>query len=162
MIDYDYRLTIDMGTKKPTYVPDDEYKGPLKNIFRIEGPNMSGKSTLMNLIAISAFGLKNKSVNKVLQKHLDDMVHDKSTELTFCVNIVDPVSGRAIRATRNSPDADILIEDSDDGKNFSPISDDSFSRKYNLIYDIPDNPIDRLADISHEISVIHQNCSSKL
>ncbi len=162
MIDYDYKLTIDMGTKKPTYVPDEEYKGPLKNIFRIEGPNMSGKSTLMNLLAISAFGLKNNSINKVLKKHLEDMVHDRFTELTFRVNISDPVTGRAIRATRNSPNGDILIEDSDDGDIYSPISDDDFSRKYNLIYDIPDNPIDRLANISKEINSIHQDFSHKV
>ena len=162
MIDYDYRLTIDMGTKKPTYAPVEAYKGPLKNIFRLEGENMSGKSTLMNLIALSSFGLKNSNINKVLQKHLDDMVSDVNTELTFRVRIEDPVSGKVIRAERKSPHAEILIEDSEDGKTFSPLSDDSFSEKYNLIYDIPENPIDRLADISHEIEAVHQKCSSSI
>ena len=56
MIEYDYRLEHDYANEKKVYVP--KYPKELPNLVCIEGPNSSGKSTLLHLLALGCHGLK--------------------------------------------------------------------------------------------------------
>lgn len=65
MITYDYTLERDLGNgKKQIFVPD-KIPREFPNLVSIEGPNSSGKSTLLNIIALSMYGNKSKKINDI-------------------------------------------------------------------------------------------------
>ena len=161
MIEFDYLLTVDMGAESGEYRPDRNIPVPLKNIFKMMGPNSSGKSTLMNIIALAAHGLGNTDLHPDIQDKLKALDSASYKKLEFKFAVTDPVSGTKLRASKKHG-SDVLVEESVNGGEFKPIIADAFRRKYNLIYDIPDKPIGRLIDLTKELETLNETCSSKL
>ncbi|MFX0198244.1 MAG: AAA family ATPase, partial [Candidatus Hodarchaeota archaeon] len=74
MITYDYFIERNLGQGKsirfcPKLIPT-----KLENVVVIEGPNSSGKSTLLNIIALGLFGKKSPRINPILQSRLDSLL----------------------------------------------------------------------------------------
>jgi exonuclease SbcC len=152
MLTYDYTIKRSVGQDKvQEFTPNLIPKTLNTNIISIEGPNSSGKSTLLNIIALGLYGTKNSKVNPVLQAKLNSLIDSNHQKLKFFFEITMPNGSSSIRVSKNNFEGqDVLVEEKIDGK-YKPVSPESFERKYNLIYDIPSNPTERLSDLLREL-----------
>lgn len=158
MIEFDYTLTVDMGTEKKTHRPPGGMPKKLNNIFRLQGPNSSGKSTLMNMIALASHGLKKGKIPNSVKSRMEELVKPGYKDLGFELYIQDPVTKRALKSTKKMGDPGVIVRESvDGGNNFSIIAADQFEKKYNLIYDIPENPVGRLNELIREIKEVQNS-----
>lgn len=149
MIEFDYRIVRDEGNEKKTYTPTIQKKLP--DLVCIEGPNSSGKSTLLNIIALGLYGQKNRNINESLKKKIDDLVGEGHQQLTYSVSITNEQEGLSIVSSKEDPYLQDMsvYEIKDGGRNI--LTSDTFEKKYNLIYDIPYNPMDRLDGLTKEL-----------
>jgi len=151
MIEFDYKLTVDMKTSAPEYRPDPKIPKRLRNIFKMSGPNSSGKSTFMNIVALATHGLKNPSISDSIKVRMKDLIEADYKTLEFDLKIEDPVSKTVLRAKKTKDSRDITLYESEDGEKEKILSSDSFLKKYKLVYDIPENPIGRIKELASEI-----------
>src|SRR2546428_12499733 len=143
MIEYDYRLQRNEGDELKTYAPAG-IPTALQNLVLIEGPNSLGKSTLLNLLALAFYALKTDKVNVSLKHRIRDLIEAEHQKLRFSVKVSDRDGAELLIATKDAFDKqEIVVRENRDGKE-RILTSDAFQRKYNLIYDIPDNPIERL------------------
>ncbi|MFA6870225.1 MAG: ATP-binding protein [Methanomethylophilus sp.] len=155
MIDYDYSLIIDEGDEQRTFSPN--LPKSIKNIDFITGRNSSGKSTLMNIIAAGMYGNKVSSVNPTLRGDIDSLLNSDHKKLKFDILITNPADPIQLKVTKaDNEKKAVLMESTDGGVHFSALSQNEFERKYNLIYDIPDNPRTRIKEISRQLMGVYQ------
>ena len=88
MINFDYLLTRFEGDETRIYTPE-KFPRELPNLVYIQGPNSSGKSTLLNIIALAFFGLKLKEdeLPTSLREKLKDLIYSDHQSLVFSVSI---------------------------------------------------------------------------
>jgi exonuclease SbcC len=86
MIEYDYLIERDEGDETKEFKPD-KIPTKLDNLSYIEGPNSSGKSTLLNIIALGFYGLKNSRINVALQDKLKSLSNSTHQKLSFKIKI---------------------------------------------------------------------------
>jgi len=130
----------------------DKIPSKLPNLVYIEGPNSSGKSTLLNIIALGLFGMKSNRINPVLIGKIGSLLNSDYQQLKFSIQITSESENLILRAEK--PDlnrTEIIVKESTDGQTYKPLSFENFERKYNLIYDIPSNPAKRLPDLLIEL-----------
>ena len=60
----------------------------LPNLVKVEGPNSSGKSTLLNIIAAAFYGLQNQSIHRSLMQRLRNLVESDHQTVEFSVTIL--------------------------------------------------------------------------
>ena len=79
MINYDYKIEREEDEKGGIveYIPDKIPK-ELPPIVYIEGPNSSGKSTLLHIISLGFYGLKNDAITPDLKDKMDNLLNSKS------------------------------------------------------------------------------------
>lgn len=141
-----------MGNDQKQIFRPDKIPTELPNLVYIEGPNSSGKSTLLHILALSMYGLENQKINSSLREKMDSLLNSKYQKLKFDVNITNGSENLKIISTKKEfGDSEILVLESKDGEKDRPLSSNSFKNRYNLIYDIPDNPIGRLKELTQEI-----------
>ncbi len=149
MIEYNYLIDRNEGNEWVRYTP----KGipqKLPPLVYIEGPNSSGKSTLLNLIALSFNGHKRNDINPNLRKKVEALLDTTYQNLDFNLEIAYGQSKLKISKSNNS---DKIIRELVDDTNQKRLlmTTDLMEEKYNLIYDIPENPITRLNDMSKNL-----------
>jgi len=150
MIEYDYTLERDYLDEKRTFVPADIPKS-LESLVYIEGPNSSGKSTLLNILALGFHGLKKERLNPALRDKMSDLVNSDHQKLKFEFRIKNRDGDTVLVSSKSSFDnREIIVKEYVKGKE-TILTPDLLHRKYNLIYDIPDNPTDRLNQLVIEI-----------
>ena len=151
MLTYDYTIKRIVGKDKVREFVPNLLPKTLDNIVSIEGPNSSGKSTLLNIIALGLYGNKNQKVNPVLQAKLSSLIDSDHQKIKFNFEISSANSPLSLRVTKENFDrSDFLVEENE-GKCYKPLSPQTFERKYNLIYDIPNNPTERLSELLREL-----------
>ncbi len=155
MIEYDYRLEHDYKDSTRTYKPT--YPKKLPNLVCIEGPNSSGKSTLLHLLALGCHGSKAGVVAEPLRQKIRTLLEGNCQKLSFQISISGPAGEPVLSFMKRESDPDVSIRDSQ-GK---LISSDRFMREYKLIYDIPDNPLDRLPLLLRETQSSQQSLASR-
>jgi exonuclease SbcC len=153
MIKYNYLIIQDEGNEKVSYKRKN-FPEKLPNAVYMEGRNSIGKSTLLNIIALAFFGEK-KSKEELSDTLRDQLINliSKDQQITFDIEIKNDVIKQSLIARKKdlkSPHIErrIVI----DGKE-KPLTDQYFQQNYNLIYDIPDNPRERLNELLDEIKV---------
>jgi len=152
MIKYDYLIDRNLGQGKSRRFYPNQIPTKLENVVVIEGPNSSGKSTLLNIIALGFFGRKSSRINPILKSKLDSLLDLDHQKIRFSVKIVSNNNKLALKSEKVDINGnEIIVEESIDGKRFKPLSFETFQRKYNLIYDIPSNPTERLPDLLKEL-----------
>src|SRR5579885_737440 len=152
MIRYDYVIRRDESDEIKEYVPDKIPK-ELPAVVYIEGPNSSGKSTLLNLVALAFFGLKlgQDELNLALRERLEDLTSSEHQKLKFKIEIDNSALSSKLIAAKNSFDtSDIQLKRVTEGKE-KPMSYEQFKKEYRLIYDIPNNPLERLRELLGEV-----------
>jgi len=148
MITYDYFIKRDEKKEVKEFRPKKIPKS-LPNLVYVEGPNSSGKSTLLHLLALGLHGLSgDHTIRPVLKEKMKNLIASEHQSLSFDIEITDKNDGVVLSSKKNSLDKkEILLRD---GKN-KIITAEEFSRRYKLIYDIPENPTERLKDLTREI-----------
>jgi exonuclease SbcC len=152
MITYDYLIERKTGEGKlrrfvPTQIPT-----KLNNVVLIEGKNSSGKSTLLNIIAMGLFGTKNRKINPVLQSKMNSLLNSNHQKIKFSFKITSENDTIVLESEKTDlEENDFVLKESLDGITFKPISFENFEKKYNLIYDIPNNPTERLPELLKEL-----------
>lgn len=151
MINFDYKIVRDEGDEEKLYKPD-AIPTKLENITYIEGPNSSGKSTLLNIIALGFYGEKKDSLNVALKDKLRGLVNSHHQNLTFSLEISNKDGSLKLISEKTNPNKpDIIVREISKEKGERKISRETFEREYNLIYDIPDNPTERLNQLIFDI-----------
>lgn len=152
MIKYDYVIERKTGSDQTQIFTPDKIPKELSNLVLIEGPNSLGKSTLLNIIALGLFGNKSSRINSALQEKMSALLNSDHQKIKFSFEITYELDNLVIRSRKSDLNSkEIIVEESLDGKNFTPIIYENFEKKYNLIYDIPNNPTERLPDLLKEL-----------
>jgi len=80
------------------------------------------------------------------------LINSDYQKVTFKFEVSSTEGNLILRSRKDDPNrSEIILEESTDGKIFKPISFETFEGKYNLIYDIPNNPTERLYDLVEEL-----------
>lgn len=149
MIEYDYLIKRNEGDEIKSYRPD-KIPHKLDDIVCIEGPNSSGKSTLLNLIAIGFHGLKSDKMNSSLKNKINDIIDSKYQKLQFEIKIINQKQNYCLISKKELDAKEIILKEIRDNKE-KILTPETFFREYNLIYDIPDNPTERIIQLINEI-----------
>ena len=160
MIQFDYLLERDEADEVKRFKPD-KIPTALPNIVYIEAPNSSGKSTLLNILALGFHGLKKDNLNDALKNRMNALVSSSHQKLTFSIQVINEGSSLELTSERDSPDGEIIVRETLDGKT-NLLTPEAFHRKYNLIYDVPDNPTERLNQLVYEIRDIQKMYGNRL
>lgn len=124
----------------------------LDNLTYIEAPNSFGKSTLLNILALGLHGLKNKRLNPSLRDKIKSLSESKHQKIKFSFNIANKDKTLLLNVEKPKMDKnEIIVKEQIKGKSQIILSKEAFERKYNLIYDIPDNPTQRLSQLVLDI-----------
>jgi exonuclease SbcC len=118
----------------------------------IEGPNSSGKSTLLNIIALGLFGTKSSRINPILQSKMHSLLDSSHQKLKFSFEIISGDKNLSLKSEKADLDGtEIVVKESTGGKPYKPLSFENFEKGYNLVYDIPNNPTERLSELLKEL-----------
>lgn len=157
MIKIDYEINSDEGVEIVPMHPPEYIKEIDGNIVILEGPGSSGKSTLLNMITFGCFGDKNPSLSESIKLGIEDLKSDYR-KMSFDMEFSDPVSGTSLRLKRDNGGA---VEVYENGSQRC-LTLREFDSKYNLIYDIPDDPTKRLKEIAKTIQGENRSVSEKV
>ncbi len=88
MIKIDYLIRRDEGNKFTEFQPD-RIPTDLPILSYIQGPNASGKSTLLNIIALAFWGnnLSNEELNPDLQERVEALVNSSHQNVKFKIEV---------------------------------------------------------------------------
>jgi exonuclease SbcC len=150
MIEYDYLIERDEGDETKEFKPD-KIPTKLDNLSYIEGPNSSGKSTLLNIIALGFYGLKNSRINVALQDKLKSLSNSTHQKLSFKIKISSKNADLEITSEKSELGKPEIVVKEITSKGERKLTKEMFEREYNLIYDIPDNPTQRLNQLILDI-----------
>ena len=158
MLKYNYELIRDESDMELTdkrikirkFTPT--FPTELADISSIRGRNSKGKSTLLHIIALGLYGLKNKNIHKSLNEKMEALIHSNYQNLVFNFVIKNTQNNIKIVSKKEYPDSEEIkvYEIDKNGKEIS-LCLETFRNKYKLIYDIPNNPIGRLNDLISEL-----------
>ncbi|MCJ8208072.1 hypothetical protein MUY27_00035 [Mucilaginibacter sp. RS28] len=150
MIKYDYRIERDELDETKIYTPN--LPTEIADLVYVQGPNSSGKSTLLNLIALAFYGNKlgPEDLNLSLREKLSNLSEADHQKLEFSIELKSDKSDITLQAKKSANSKDIEVRRIIGGKS-KPISYDQFRREYRLIYDIPQDPLSRLPLLLLEI-----------
>lgn len=153
MIDFDYKLIRDEGDGEVIFEPSVIPKR-LENLVYIKAANSSGKSTFLNILAVSLYGLKNPNIDPSLIKKMNSLINSNHQTLEAKISIQNRKGLPELIATIH--DGKYEVKKIENGKE-KLILPDRFDREYNLIYDIPHNPTERLNELAQEIENFQRN-----
>jgi exonuclease SbcC len=131
----------------------------IENLIYIKAPNSSGKSTLLNIIALGLYGLNNKKIDPAIKKKLLSLSDTKHQTLNASFSIEDKYGNIELKSViTNGKPSLIKIENGIE----QTMGIDRFENEYNLIYDIPTNPTERLKDLTSEIEIYQERQGNKI
>lgn len=109
MIECSYTLNRDEGdiTREFRSRKDMEL---LPNLVYIEGPNSSGKSTILHILALSLFGLHKENINPSLRNKMQSLINSNHQKLKFNVKISNKDGSLKLESTKeNSDNPEIIL-----------------------------------------------------
>ena len=145
MIKIDYLINRDEGDKFTEFHPD-KIPSDLPLLAYVQGPNASGKSTLLNLIALAFFGLNlsNEELNPDLKERVEALVNSNHQNVKFKIEVENEKLGVKFTSEKKDLDKKLFVVNKLENGKEAPISEETFRRDYKLIYDIPNDPLGRL------------------
>ena len=164
MIKYNYKLTrIRKSGDKKTFTPNKDLGREVPNLVRIFGPHSSGKTTLLHIIAIAFYGHKKISLRNRQQLYAKiQNLLSKRHELTFDIQIEDKINGENIiikKTSKTLDDIEFFIEKDGQKTELNKLKIDN---KYEVLIDIPDNPLGRLDKIKDLVKTKQQGLNNKI
>ena len=127
MIKYDYTLKRDEEDVIKTYKPK-KIPSKLPNLVYIEGPNSSGKSTLLHVIALGCHGIRNSQIKRSLQEKIKNILDSGHQDISFKIEITnDDNSLELVSEKKDLKGNTIVLRDGTS----KIITSDQFQKKYN-------------------------------
>jgi DNA repair protein SbcC/Rad50 len=152
MLSYDYIIEREVSEGKTQRFLPGIIPKKLDALVSIEGPNSSGKSTLLNIIALGLYGTKNQRINTTLQTKMHSLLDSNHQKLKFNFTLTSKNNELVLKSEKGElGGSEISVKECTDGITYRPISPENFGKKYNLIYDIPNNPTERLSELLKEL-----------
>lgn len=163
MINYDYVIERNTGNKVETFRPVQQLLN-LPNAVYIKGPNSLGKSTLLNIIALSCYGfhLTENELPRQLHERLDNLLDVDHQKITFKVEIDNEITGDKLVFEKGNPQNQQVIAYKIINDQKKPMSPDIFNKEFRLVYDIPINPLERLPNLLNEVRNSQINVSRRI
>jgi len=153
MLDISYTIIRDEKDEHKQYVPDSNIKQMEGPIVCMTAPNGMGKSTMLNLISYAFYGDRADEqahrISPSLHSKIKELGERKDQTLDFTISLTSP-DGRIQLISQKENNSDLIVREIVDGKS-KVLPFNTFRDKYFLIYDIPENPIEKLKDISKEV-----------
>jgi len=168
MIEYNYVVKRQMGKAIKEYHPG--FPKQIGNVAKLRGRNGSGKSTLLSLIALSCYGLDDKTnIIDELKEDMRDLFKSDDCEFEFFMKVTDDKKRELrINSYRKGPmfeekgvDSDIMVKEIIDGKE-SLLTSEQFVRKYRLIYDMPKDPTGRIKKLIEGVENSHKRYQTEI
>lgn len=151
MIEYNYEITRKIGKEIEVFRPD-KIPNQLPNKISISGPNSIGKSTLLHIFALGFYGIDNQKIHPSLRKKMKNLLNSDYQEVTFLIKIKSADDTLILVSEKPDPKKhEFIVYENINGK-IHTLSSEEFQNKYNVIYDIPENPTDRLNEFTREIA----------
>ncbi|MDO8727003.1 MAG: hypothetical protein Q7J35_13115 [Candidatus Methanoperedens sp.] len=117
----------------------------------------------LNILALSIYGLENKRINSALHNKMNALMDSQYQKLSFEVNITNKNDNIRIISKKKNPEIpEIFVFESRNGEKEKPLSSENFKNKYNLIYDIPDRPTEKLNQLTEEIKEEQQRYGQRI
>ncbi len=161
MLKVDYCLKTQKGNRLDEHRPRPELNQVNGNILLVQGPSSTGKSTVMNMIALGSYGEFNKDLSDSVITDLKELSSASYRDLEFDIELSDEITKTSLSMSKKSGKKDIKVVETRDGKE-SYLSQDSFEKKYRLVYDVPENPTKRLEQIRDTIKIDDRDASRKI
>ena len=153
MIEYDYLLEKNDGFETKTFTP--LFNTRISNVAIFRGHNSSGKSTFMDLVALSFYGADGPEVISKLKEKLGYLRDANNSDFDFKMNVSN--SDITLRAhtiksgfIEGTGEWDCVVEESRNNQPFKELTKEEFRQKYRLIYDMPDRPMERVKELVRE------------
>jgi exonuclease SbcC len=143
---YDYHITRADESGSVEELRPVNYPRSIDNLSIVEGPNSTGKSTILHLIALGFFGREAPHMNPNLKEKMESFLDLPRTKSTFSVDITLG-NGLRLSARKLKPDSDAIDVRETIGGKEERITADTFHNKYYLFYDVPSDPLVRLREI---------------
>lgn len=157
LIKYDYLIERDEGDEVVSYTPG-KLPQTLPSLVYIEGPNSSGKSTLLHILAAGFNGHKRKDINDSLKNKVISIMDSKYQKVSFSFELDDDESKLVF--SKLSDENHITRSVIKNGK-IANVGKDQVEEYYNLIYDIPENPIGRLKELNRTLKFSQIDLNTK-
>ena len=154
MIEYDYSLEKNDGFETKRFYP--QFDKVIPNVSTFRGHNSSGKSTFMDLVALTFHGRSSSEVISKLKEKLDYLHDADNSDFTFNISVDNNAvllraETKKVGYIDGSGQWDCIIEESlDGGKTFTELTKERFLKKYRVIYDMPDRPMERVQELVRE------------
>lgn len=152
MIELKYSLSRDEGDSVVEF--NNPLDRPVNNLTIIKGNNSLGKSSILNIIAYGLYGIDN---DKILPNLKNKMKILEDQDLTFDFQISRDDIGIRIESKKLNPRKQTIEVIEHKGTSHDTISKEIFENDYNLIYDIPDQTMDRLRKSIDEIISVQRS-----
>lgn len=152
VITYDYLLKRKVGNQVREFTPIEALRN-IPDIAYIKGPNSSGKSTLLNILALGFYGLELSDIEIPIQlkNRMQSLLEVDHQQLTFTIQVENEKTGdRFLIEKNNQFNREIILSKLLNGER-KPISPDIFKRDFRLLYDIPNDPLERLPGLLNEV-----------
>ena len=156
MLEVDYELNRQEGAgHERVFHVDEGLKTINSNAIYIEAPNAKGKSTFLNILAIALYGDRldetDSRISQSLRSDIKYMTERENQNYTFKVIIKSKDESIQLISTKANPNSDdIEVKEIINGKErFLPLS--TFRDEYFLIYDIPEDPLNRITEILSDV-----------
>lgn len=156
MLQVDYKISRNEGEGNDrSFFPDPILKKIDGNAVYLEAPNAKGKSSLLNILAISMYGHQldgsDSRISPTLKSNIEYMMQRSDQTFTFEVRFSS--NDRSIQLISKKDDSkysDIVIQEINNGITRT-LPFQMFKNEYYLVYDIPENPLNRLKEILTEV-----------
>lgn len=152
MIKVDYTIKRNENDEIKIYHPE-KIPTEFQNLVCIKGPNSSGKSTFLNFIALGFYGLKlpNSEIDQSLKEKLQNLLESSHQKVKFQISIDYPDMGFSLISEKADFESKDIIVKKIIGNKEIFLSAESFQSEFRLIYDIPNNPLERLLQLVKDI-----------
>lgn len=163
MIKLNYELCRNEKDENKKYFPKD-YPTEFNNLVYLKGPNGTGKSAILHIIAIALYGnhLSNDEIDPGIRRRLDNLLDPNQNELTFELEITNQAKNlHLISRKKDKYKKDIDVVLISDGKEI-PYPKEKFFREFRLLYTIPNNPTEQLPQLLSEIKVSQTELGSRI
>lgn len=150
MIKFDYLIRRDESDEIQEFSPSRIPK-ELPALVLIQGPNSSGKSTLLHVIALGLFGLqrqKGEELHTSLVQKLENLLNSEHQKLSFNFEIRN--SGLVLSVSKAANDMQPKVRIREHGSD-QPLTSELFKKRFRLIYDVPHDPLQRLPQMLNEV-----------
>lgn len=163
MININYKIIRDEGNETVVYEPNRLPK-LYSNLVYIKAPNSTGKSTLLNLIALGFYGNKlgDSEIEKSLQRKIDNLLDIEHQKVIFDIVVNNPKIGWVLSSEKKNPTStDISVKLKKNGEE-KQLSSETFFDHFRLIYDIPYDPLERLPQLLQEVKNTQNDIGHKI